>query len=139
VVLFHASIAQSMGLDPTAYKTLFLLRRLGPLSAGEISKETGLATASVTDLVDRLVAKGYVTRGAHATDRRRIVVTLVEEAVFARRRRFGLPNPSVAQLYDHYDVQQLEVIADFLKRNAQRLRQDLDHLREDPQRPGLDD
>jgi len=139
VVLFHASIAQSMGLDPTAYKTLFLLRRLGPLSAGEISKETGLATASVTDLIDRLVAKGYVTRRAHATDRRRIVVALVEETVFARRRGFGVPNPSVAKLYDHYDVQQLEVIADFLKRNAQRLRQDLDHPHEDSQAADLDD
>lgn len=34
VVLFHSWVAQSMGLDPTAYKTLFLLKRLGPLSAG---------------------------------------------------------------------------------------------------------
>ena len=126
VVLFHAAIAHGMGLDSTAYKTLFLLRRLGPLSAGEISRETGLATASVTDLIDRLVAKGYVSRGAHPTDRRRIVVTLIEDAVTATRRQFGVPNPSLARLYDRYDVQQLEVIADFLNRNADRLRQDMD-------------
>jgi DNA-binding MarR family transcriptional regulator len=132
VVLFHSTIAQTMGLDPTAYKTLFLLRRLGPLSAAEISKQTGLATASVTDLIDRLVTKGFVSRDAHATDRRRIVVTLIEEAVTSTRRRFGVPNPSVAKLYEHYDVQQLEIIADFLKRNAQRLRQDLAHLHKDP-------
>ncbi len=119
-----------MGLDPNAYKVLFLLRRLGPLSAGEISKETGLATASITDLIDRLVTKGYVSRGPHATDRRRIVVKLIEEAVTAKRRSFAVPNPSVAKLYKHYDVKQLEVIADFLKRNAQRLRQDLAHLHE---------
>lgn len=133
IVLFHSSIAQSMGLDPTAYKTLFLLRRLGPLSAGEISKETGLATASVTDLIDRLATKGYVSRGPHATDRRRIVVTLIEKSVTATRRHFGIPNPSMARLYDHYDVQQLEVVADFLKRNAQRLRQDLAQLHDGSQ------
>src|SRR4051794_13685273 len=91
IVLFHSSIAQSMGLDPTAYKTLFLLRRLGPLSAGEISRETGLATASVTDLIDRLVTKGYVSRETHPTDRRRIVVTMREESVTATRRGFGVP------------------------------------------------
>ena len=133
IVLFHSAIAQSMGLDPTAYKTLFLLRRLGPLSAGEIAKETGLATASVTDLIDRLVRKAYVSRGPHPTDRRRIVVTLLEDSVTATRRHFGVPNPSMAALCEHYDVRQLEVITDFLTRNAQRLRQDLAHLHEDSQ------
>ena len=133
IVLFHSAIAQSMGLDTTAYKTLFLLRRLGPLSAGEIAKETGLATASVTDLIDRLVRKTYVSRGPHPTDRRRIVVTLLEDSVTASRRHFGVPNPSLAALCEHYDVRQLEVITDFLTRNAQRLRQDLAHLHEDSQ------
>jgi len=125
VVLFHSSVAQSMGLDPSAYKTLFLLNRLGPLSAGEIAKETGLATASVTDLIDRLVAKGYVARGPHPTDRRRIVVTLLEASVTEARRGFGVPNPSLAELCARYDAEQLSLIADFLKRNAQRLKDDL--------------
>jgi len=125
VVLFHSSVAQSMGLDPTAYKTLFLLSRLGPLSAGEIARETGLATASVTDLIDRLVAKGYVSRGTHPTDRRRIVVTLDEASVTSSRRGFGVPNPSLAKLCERYDSAQLKLIADFLEGNAQRLRDDL--------------
>jgi len=125
VVLFHASVAQSMGLDPTAYKTLFVLSRLGPLSAGEIARETGLATASVTDLIDRLVAKGYVSRGPHPTDRRRIVVALIEASVTDTRRGFGVPNPSLDELCARYDAEQLELIADFLRQNAQRLRNDL--------------
>ena len=125
VVLFHSSVAQSMGLDPSAYKALFLLSRLGPLSAGEIARETGLATASVTDLIDRLVAKGYVSRGPHPTDRRRIVVTLNQASVTSSRRGFGVPNPSLAELCERYDGEQLELIADFLERNAQRLRDDL--------------
>jgi len=125
VVLFHSSVAQSMGLDPTAYKTLFVLSRLGPLSAGEIARETGLAAASVTDLIDRLVAKGYISRGPHPTDRRRIVVALIEESVKDARRGFGVPNPSLAELCARYDRQQLEIITDFLRLNAQRLRTDL--------------
>jgi len=35
-----------------------------------------------------------------------------------------MPNPSLAELRKHCDAQQLEVIADFLGRNAQRLRDD---------------
>lgn len=125
VVLFHSSVAQDMGIDPTAYKTLFLLDRLGPLSAGEIAKETGLATASVTDLIDRLVAKGFVSRAPHPTDRRRIVVSLIEASVRGARRGFGVPNPSLHRLCARYDAQQLELITDFLSRNAQRLKADL--------------
>jgi DNA-binding MarR family transcriptional regulator len=125
VVLFHSRVAQNMGLDPTGYKTLFLLKRLGPLSAGEIAKETGLTAASVTDLIDRLVAKGYVSRGPHPTDRRRVVATLIEASVIHARRGFGVPNPSLAKLCKRYEAKQLEVIADFLSRNAQRLRDDL--------------
>ena len=125
VVLFHSSVAQDMGIDPTAYKTLFLLDRLGPLSAGEIAKETGLATASVTDLIDRLVAKGFVSRAPHPTDRRRIVVSLIEASVRGARRGFGVPNPSLHRLCARYDARQLELITDFLSRNAQRLKADL--------------
>ena len=132
VVLFHSAVAQRMGLDPTAYKTLFLLGRLGPLSAGEITAHAGLATASVTDLIDRLVAKGFVSREAHPKDRRRIVVTLLESAVTSVRQEFGIPNPSLAELLARYDIPQLEVIADFLVRNAQRLRDDLARTHEAP-------
>lgn len=127
VVMFHSWVAQRMGLDPSAYKALFLLQRLGPLSAGELSRETGLATASVTDLIDRLVAKGFVERGIHPKDRRRIVVSLVEVSVADARPGFGIPNPSLAGLAERYDDDQLELIADFLNRNAQRLRDDLHH------------
>jgi DNA-binding MarR family transcriptional regulator len=125
IVLFHSWVAQRMGLDPTAYKALFLLDRRGPLSAGDLAKETGLATASVTDLIDRLVAKGFVTRKPDPKDRRRIVVTLIEDAVIRVRRGFGVPNPSLRDLCADYDPPQLELIADFLHRNALRLQQDL--------------
>lgn len=125
VVLFHAAVAESMGLDPTAYKALFVLKRLGPLSAGQMSAATGLKNAGVTDLIDRLVAKGYVSRAPHPSDRRRIVVTLVDSSVTGARRTFALPNPSLADLCERYDDRELEVIADFLNRNAQRLREDL--------------
>jgi len=125
IVLFHSWVAQRMGLDPTAYKALFLLHRLGPLSAGELANETGLATASVTDLIDRLVAKGFVTREPHPRDRRRIVVTLIENAVTQVRSEFGVPNPSLNELCAHYSADQLELVVDFLNRNAFRLKQDL--------------
>lgn len=50
-VLFHATIAGLLGLSPTDYRVMGLVERLGPLSAGEIARHSGLATASVTNLI----------------------------------------------------------------------------------------
>ena len=42
-----------LGLHPTDYKVLSILDRMGPLGAGEVGRHNGLATASVTNLIDR--------------------------------------------------------------------------------------
>src|SRR5256885_1544639 len=51
-VLFHATMASLLELHPTDYKVLGILQRLGPLSAGEIARHSGLAPASVTNLIE---------------------------------------------------------------------------------------
>src|SRR5690606_3398227 len=58
----------------TDVKTLDVLLRLGPLTAGQVAQHTGLATASVTSLIDRLERRGYVERVRDAGDRRRVYV-----------------------------------------------------------------
>lgn len=123
-VLFHETIARKMGLNQTDYKTMNLLERMGPMSAGEISKQTGLATASVTDLIDRLAAKGYVERDRDTTDRRRIVIRPIVEKVRDARRYFVSTSESLARLYGQYANYDLEIIADFLRKNALRLQEE---------------
>jgi DNA-binding MarR family transcriptional regulator len=121
-VIFHSTIARRLALNPTDYKTLGVLQRLGPMSAGEIAKHTGLATASVTSLVDRLEGKGFVRRTHDAKDRRRVMVTAVADRVADAPRIFASTRRSLARLFDRYSEAELAVIADFLTRNAERLR-----------------
>jgi len=127
-VLFHAAVAQRMGLNATDYKTMSALDRLGPLTAGEIAQYTGLATASVTDLIDRLVDKGYARRVRDANDRRKILVEPVQEKVLHARRYFRSTDRSVAALYERYSNRELEVIADFLQHNVKRLRRETEKI-----------
>lgn len=127
-VLFHGMLAARLGLHPTDYKTLGILQRLGPQSAGEIARHSGLATASVTNLIDRLERKGFVRRVADAADRRRVLVEPIEDRATAARTLFVSASRSLAQLLERYSVRELAVITDFLARNAERLRGEIGKL-----------
>ena len=136
-VLFHSTIASLLGLHPTDYKVLGILERSGPMSAGEIARSSGLAMASVTDLVDRLERKGFVRRTRGSTDRRRVVVEPAIDREAAAKQVFASTRRSLAHLYAEYSEEELRVIADFLDRNAKRLRVETRKLAEaapDPDR-----
>jgi DNA-binding MarR family transcriptional regulator len=128
-VLFHARLASFLDLHPTDYKTLSVLERLGAMSAGDLARHTGLATASVTNLIDRLERKGFAHRVTDAHDRRRVLVEARVERMNAARRSFGSPSTSLARLFECYSDADLRVIADFLARNAERLRAETLKLR----------
>jgi DNA-binding MarR family transcriptional regulator len=127
-VLFHATMASLLDLHPTDYKALSLIERLGAMSAGEIAQHSGLAAASVTNLIDRLERRGFVRRVSDARDRRRVMVEPVMDRVMAASGLFASTQRSLGQLYKHYSDQDLVVIADFLRRNAERLRAETKRL-----------
>jgi len=122
-VFFHTAIAEQVGLGATDEKTLFILRRDGPLTAGEIAQQTGLTTASVTNLIDRLERKGFVQRVRDSADRRRVIVQPNEERLAELDRLFGSIQAAFALMLDAYNDAQLATIADFLTRSAEYTRQ----------------
>ncbi|NEW38344.1 MarR family transcriptional regulator [Nocardia cyriacigeorgica] len=50
----------------------------GPQSPTELSGRLRVTTASVTELVDRLEHRGWISRAPHPHDRRRILVSLTD-------------------------------------------------------------
>lgn len=123
-VIFHDSIAQRLGLHGTDEKTMSLLEREGPMSASDIAKRTGLAAASVTNLIDRLEQKGFVRRARDPKDRRSVIVEPTEEGIAQFVPFFAATRNAVARMWAHYDDQELAVILDFLRRNTERLIQE---------------
>jgi DNA-binding MarR family transcriptional regulator len=119
-VFFHTSIAERVGLGATETKTLFLLSRFGPLTAGEIAHHTGLTTPSVTSLLDRLESKGFVRRVRDPHDRRRVIVERNEERLAELNGLFNSLQETFRELLESYSDEQLATIADFLTRAVQR-------------------
>lgn len=127
-VLFHHTISRRLGLEGSDGKTMSLLEREGPMSAGEIARRTGLATASVTNLLDRLEEKGFVRRTRDPRDRRAIIVEPTEEGIAAFTPFFASTRAGVTRLWSRYSDEELAVILDFLQRNAARLREETEKL-----------
>ena len=120
-VMFHTTVAARQGLSATEEKALDLLERFGPLTAGELSKRSGLAPASVTGLINRLERKGFARRIAHPSDRRSILVEADVERMYARvAPLFAGWARSLQELYAGYSDQELEVILHFLTEAARR-------------------
>lgn len=119
--LMHA-MATVFRLNPSDFQAYLLLRIEGPMTPGEIAQCLRLATGSVTALVDRLEARGLVTRDRHPGDRRKVVVRPAGLADAAPGAAFpeGMRNAMLA-LHDRYSPAELEVIADWLHRTTRTL------------------
>ena len=97
-VMFHTAMAERAGLTATDAKTMDILARHGSLTAGELSSHTGLATASVTSLIDRLEARGMVRRVRDRADRRRVIVETVRENAEGDTSFFGAMQSTIEAL-----------------------------------------
>ncbi|OCA80197.1 transcriptional regulator [Chryseobacterium contaminans] len=73
-VLMHEAIARKAGLTGTDHKYLGLILQHEKLTAGEVSKLTGLTKGAVTGLLDRLESKGLVHRKLTKDDRRKVII-----------------------------------------------------------------
>jgi DNA-binding MarR family transcriptional regulator len=127
-VLFHGAVAERVGLHPTDEKAMSLLEREGPITAGDVARRTALTSGSVTALLDRLEAKGFVIRARDPADRRRVVVAAAPEAVARFGPLFRSTRRSLDRLWTRYNDAELAVILDFLTRNARRLREETGRL-----------
>jgi DNA-binding MarR family transcriptional regulator len=127
-VMLHGAVANRVGLSATDLKALDLLQRLGPLPAGALAIQTGLATPSVTSLIDRLEHKRLVRRVRDRSDRRRVVVTLtgkVEEKISPLFTSLGR---RMLERCCSYSVDQIALLHEFLSASAMDMRKETSTL-----------
>lgn len=73
-VFMHEAIARKAGLSGADHKYLGLILQHKELTAGDISKLTGLTTGAVTGLIDRLEKKKLLKRQLTKDDRRKVII-----------------------------------------------------------------
>ena len=73
-IQMHEAIALKAGLSGTDHKYLGFLIVKGQMTAGELSKLSGLTTGAVTGLIDRFERKKLVKRQFAKEDRRKVII-----------------------------------------------------------------
>lgn len=73
-IFMHEAIARKAGLTGSDHKYLGLILQHKELTAGELSKLTGLTTGAVTGLIDRLEKKKLLKRQLTKADRRKVII-----------------------------------------------------------------
>ena len=90
------------------------LRDKGALSAGALGESLGLASASMTALLDRLERAGYARRQPHVNDRRSVMVELTAAGRAEVGTLFDLLGSDVATALSDTSPAELEAVARFL-------------------------
>jgi len=125
--------ADRIGINATDLNCLNILSFSGQLTAGELAKQTGLTTASITGVVDRLAEAGFVTRERDPHDRRRVVVRLVLDRAMQQVASVFLPvMRSWREMAAHYTDDELRLIVGYYGRMEEVLREHVTRLRNPP-------
>ena len=128
--LMGQAAAERIGINSTDLNCLNILSFSGHMTAGELAKATGLTTASITGVIDRLEEAGYVSRERDPHDRRRVVVTLSLDLAVRNVASVFLPvMRDWRELSTRYSDDELRLIVDFYTRMEQVFRNHLIRLR----------
>lgn len=114
-VLDNERVAREHGLLVTDLQALHLLvLRDDVRTPSQISAATGMPASTVTKLVDRLEAAGFVRRSSDVSDRRRTVLDLVPDAIAPLRTLYGRADEQFDDLSRQFTPGELDTVVRYL-------------------------
>ena len=122
--------AERIGINVTDLNCLNIVALTGPMTAGELARATGLTTASITGVLDRLEEGGFARRERDPKDRRRVIVTLNPgPALREIGPTFGPLVRAWREAAAGYSDEDLRLLLDFQRKLEQIVRDQLARLR----------
>jgi len=114
VVLHNVAVAARLGLGVNDLQVLGLIQRAGCVTPGELARQTGLSTGSITGVTDRLVNAGYATRSRDDQDRRKVYLTAQPDGIARINIHYEQYGQHLAAVLARRSRAELTTIAEFL-------------------------
>ena len=129
-ILFHQAIANMVGVSITDMKCLDYVDRGGDVTAGDLSRLTGLTTGAITAAIDRLEKAGLARRERSETDRRKVFIRTAHSKAMERIVPiFEALSKETSTLAASYSTRELETIKDFCDRCIEIMRRQTDAVK----------
>jgi DNA-binding MarR family transcriptional regulator len=133
-VLFHAAIAERMGLSQGDHKALDLIndahKSNQSMTAGQLAEATGLTSGAITGLLDRLEKANLVRRAHDPEDRRKVVIQPTHARDAELLGLFSSIGDSMHDLTAVYTDAELGIITDYVRRSIEMTMRETKRLRE---------
>jgi DNA-binding MarR family transcriptional regulator len=122
--------AERIGINTTDLNCLNIVALTGPMTAGDLARQTGLTTASITGVLDRLEEGGFVRRERDPKDRRRVIVNLNPGPGLREvAATFGPLVKAWRAAAAEYSDDELHLLLEFQRRLEEIVREQLDRQR----------
>jgi DNA-binding MarR family transcriptional regulator len=130
LALLNHQVGAHVDLKDVDFSCLDIINRHGPLSPTTLARRTGLHPATMTGILDRLQRGGWITRDRdpEGPDRRAVTVRALRTRNTELFRLFAGMNTSMDEVCAEYTDDELELLADFLRRTTDAGRQATDQL-----------
>ena len=112
VISLYRPVLAPLGLTHPQYLVMLSLWERSPRSAADIGRAISLEPATLSPLLKRLEASGYITRERSTVDERALEVRLTEAGTALRARALAVPGQIIERL--GMPVTELESIRDSL-------------------------
>jgi len=129
--LLNHQVGARAGLNDVDLDCLDLVARHGPLSPSALAERAALHPATITGILDRLERGGWIARERDPSDRHAVVVRARRDRNPELMRLYSGMNSSMNEICAGYGDDELEVLADFLRRTVDAGQSATDKLAED--------
>jgi DNA-binding MarR family transcriptional regulator len=116
--LLNHHVGAHVELKDVDLDCLELLNHHGPLSPSALARRAGLHPATMTGILDRLERGGWVARERDPSDRRAVVIRVRRDRAAELFGLYAGMNASMDEICAGYSDDQLELLADFLRRTT---------------------
>ncbi|SUA93151.1 MarR family winged helix-turn-helix transcriptional regulator [Pandoraea pulmonicola] len=127
--LYHAALAEQLGLNVTDLNALDLILELESITAGQLAELMGVSSGGITTVIDRLERAGFVEREKNPHDRRMVMVHPIEERCAQIEQFLSSVSRELTAVSAAYDHSELAAIHDFLVQSIRTLKSETFRLR----------
>jgi len=103
------------GMLPATYRAFTTIARMGPVTASVIADKFIVDKAQISRIVRELEGHGYVSRSPDPADGRASLLTATELGLERLRIARGPQEHQLSESLAHWDVEQIESLADLLR------------------------